>query len=122
MAKANDMDQSSNDDLANLGHDIIKLLRFLIAIVFISLAIISATTVMGRRSSETNTKILNLVQDCVVEGHCGPATDQPDPQTVKIVNYIVDSVNCVLLTPPENRTEQTIENCKQNAVKKIAGG
>ena len=106
-----------NQDLANLGTTIIKLNKLLIAVVFVSLAIISTSTVMGFRSSQSNGRILELVERCVVDGECGPTTENPDPQTVKVINYLVDSVACVLLVSPEERTQETIDNCKIEAAR-----
>lgn len=99
-------------------------LKLLTAIVFISMAVISLTAVLSYRtaqdnhkSSKTNGRTLKLVEQCVVDGQCGPSTGA-DPETIKVINYLIDAVGCVLLIEPSNRIPTDITRCKMEAAPK----
>lgn len=121
------IDQQSaiiNDTL----HEIKKLLKLLVVVVFIALAVISVGSITTSRltadtreigkgakaTSQVNQQILRLVEQCVVDGLCGPENEGAQ----KVVEYIVDAIGCVLLIEPAQRTIENVELCKIHAVPK----
>jgi hypothetical protein len=97
----------ADNDLKAIGY-----LKLLTAIVFISMAIISIAAVLSFRSSNANQRTLKLVEQCVVDGDCGPQSGGTDDGTIRIVNYMIDAVGCILLVDPPARTPDDIQRCK----------
>ena len=87
-------------------------LKLLTVVVFVSMAVISITAVYSFRTASEGNRTLDLVEQCVVDGDCGPQDPNANDGTVRIVNYMIDAVGCILLIDPPARTPQDVERCK----------
>lgn len=70
----------------------------------------------NRALGETNSRTLELVEDCLINGNCGPDDGAASQETRKLVAYIVDAVSCILLIAPQDRNQANVENCQKQAV------
>lgn len=92
---------------------------FSMALTLFAIGVISMSALLSNRAAnkaaettKINSKILSLIEEgCSVRGDCG-STVNGQPQTIALVNYIIDTLNCVLLIPPTERTPDKIAYCK----------
>jgi len=86
----------------------------LVSVLAYGVQILHEDTQLARESSDRNTRILTLVEQCVVDGRCGPDSPGEDPVefAIRLINAKLD---CLAGPEPEAATFQACVESRMSA-------